>query len=205
MFVAGITGGIGSGKDAATHIFQDLNIEIVDADIASRRVVETGSDAFYQIVDYFGAGVLLPSNDLNRRSLRAMVFADPDKRLWLEGLLHPLIHQWLQDRLQAARTPYVILSSPLLLETSQYQLADRVLVVDATEELQMERAMARDASSESQIRAIMANQMPRMKRQEQADDIINNSGSMDELKEQVEQLHQKYLAMAAAKATGSNS
>ena len=205
MFVVGITGGIGSGKNAATHIFQDLDIEIVDADIASRRVVETGTDAYYQIIDYFGAGVLLPSNDLNRRSLRAMVFADPDKRIWLENLLHPLIHQWLDERLKTARTPYVILSSPLLLETNQYQLADRVLVVDATEELQIERATARDATSKSQIRAIMANQMPRMKRQELADDIISNSGSMDELKEQVEQLHQKYLIMASEKSARNNT
>ena len=93
------------------------------------------------------------------------------------------------------------MSSPLLLETSQYQLTDRVLVVDASEELQIERAMARDATSESQIRAIMTNQMPRAKRLELADDIINNSGSMDNLKVQVQALHQKYLAMAGEATT----
>ncbi|WIO74867.1 dephospho-CoA kinase [Porticoccaceae bacterium LTM1] len=200
MFVVGITGGIGSGKNAATHIFQDLGIEIVDADVASRRVVEQGTPAYEEIVEHFGAGVLLPSGDLNRRALRALVFSDPDKRMWLEGLLHPLIREWLQNRLESAQTPYVILSSPLLLETDQYRLADRVVVVDIPEELQVERTMSRDANSESQVKAIMANQMPRAKRQELADDIIDNSGSMDDLKEQIEALHQKYLEMAAQPA-----
>lgn len=201
MFVVGITGGIGSGKNAATHYFQDFDVEIVDADVASRRVVEQGTEAYDAIIDHFGAGVLLPSGDLNRRALRALVFADPDKRLWLEQLLHPRIQRWLQERLEAAHTAYVMLSSPLLLETNQYQLTDRVLVVDASEELQLERAMARDAASESQIRSIMASQMPRAKRLELANDIINNNGSMDDLKEQVEELHQKYLAMAKEAAT----
>lgn len=200
MFVVGITGGIGSGKNAATHIFQDLGIEIVDADVASRRVVEQGTAAYDQIIEHFGAGVLLPSGDLNRRALRALVFSDPDKRMWLEGLLHPLIREWLQSRLESAQTPYVILSSPLLLETDQYQLADRVVVVDIPEELQVERTMSRDANSESQVKAIMANQMPRAKRQELADDIIDNSGSLDNLKEQIEALHQKYLEMAVQPA-----
>ena len=197
MYVVGLTGGIGSGKNAATHYFQDCDVEIVDADIAARRVVEPHTDAYMEIIEHFGTGVLLPSNDLNRSALRALVFADPEKRQWLEELLHPLIYQWMDQRLRTVQSPYVILASPLLLDTDQYKLADRIVVVDATEELQIERACARDATSEAQIRAIMASQMPRQKRLELADDILCNSGSMEELKTQVEALHQKYLKLAS--------
>ncbi|UTW45048.1 dephospho-CoA kinase [bacterium SCSIO 12696] len=197
MYVVGLTGGIGSGKNAATHYFQDCEIEIVDADIAARRVVEPHTDAYLEIIEHFGVGVLLPSNDLNRSALRAMVFADPEKRQWLEELLHPLIHQWMDERLHTINSPYAILSSPLLLDTEQHKLVDRILVIDATEELQIERACARDATSESQIRAIMASQLPRQTRLDRADDIICNSGSLDELQNQVNAMHQKYLLLAS--------
>lgn len=196
MYVVGVTGGIGSGKNAVTHCFQDHDIEIVDADVASRRVVESGMPAYDAIVDHFGAGVLLPSGDLNRRALRALVFSDPEKRLWLEELLHPLIHQWLQDRLAAVKSPYVILSSPLLFETNQHQLANRLLVVDIPEELQIERTMMRDANSESQIRAIMENQMTREDRLANADDVVDNSGTLEQLSTIVDELHHKYLTLA---------
>ncbi len=196
MLTIGLTGGIGSGKNAAARYFQDLGISVVDADIASRRLVEPGLPAYYDIVEHFGEGVLLPSGELNRRALRALVFSDPDKRLWLENLLHPLIYQWLKDRIQSATSPYVVLSSPLLLETTQYQLTDRVLVIDVPEDLQVERTMSRDANSESQVRAIMSNQMPRAKRLEQANDILDNTGSLEDLKKEVEQLHHKYLVLS---------
>ncbi|MDM3871767.1 dephospho-CoA kinase [Porticoccus sp. W117] len=197
MYVIGLTGGIGSGKNAASHYFQDCGIEIVDADIAARRVVEPHTDAYMQIIDYFGVGVLLPSNDLNRSALRAQVFADPEKRQWLEDLLHPLIYQWMDQRLRTVQSPYVILASPLLLDTDQHKLVDRILVIDATEELQIERACARDATSEAQIRAIMASQLSREKRLERADDVICNSGSLEKLEQQVKDTHQKYLQLAA--------
>lgn len=196
MLIIGLTGGIGSGKNAAAQYFQELGIEVVDADIASRRIVEQGTPAYQQIVEHFGAGALLPSGELNRRALRALVFSDPEKRLWLEKLLHPLIYDWLKERLAGVSSPYAILSSPLLLETNQYTLANRVLVVDVPEEMQVERTMSRDANSESQVRAIMANQMPRAKRLELANDILDNSGSQDELKAHIETLHHKYLSQA---------
>jgi dephospho-CoA kinase len=193
MYIVGVTGGIGSGKNAVTKVFKEFGIDVVDADVASRRVVEPGMHAYDEIIDHFGAGVLLPSGGLNRKSLRALIFSDPEKRKWLEGLLHPLIEEWIKKRLAAANSPYVVLSSPLLLDTNQHKLCDRVLVIDTDEEMQIKRTTARDATSEGQVRAIMANQISRSRRLEQADDVIENNSTLDELHNLVEAAHLSYL------------
>ncbi|GAB5453340.1 MAG: dephospho-CoA kinase [Halioglobus sp.] len=203
--VVGITGGIGSGKSAVTSRFEALGITVVDADLASRVIVEPGKPALEAIAQHFGADILLPDGCLDRAALRSRVFADEQERLWLEQLTHPLIGQEILDQLAASTSAYTILSSPLLLETSQKALSDCVVVVDVPEAVQLERTMARDSNDEAQVRRIMAAQMPRQERLQRADIVIDNSGSMAKLDTVVAELHVEFLQRAerAGKQTGA--
>ena len=194
--VVGITGGIGSGKSEVTRRFESLGITVVDADLAARVIVEPGGSALAAIADHFGAGIIMADGTLDRAALRQKVFADETERHWLERLTHPLIGKEIQRQLESADSPYCILSSPLLLETRQKDMVDCVLVVDVPEATQLERASRRDANSEEQIRRIMAAQMSREKRLEQADIVIDNSQPLAELDAIVEELHKEFLQRA---------
>ena len=196
--VIGITGGIGSGKSAVTDSFAQLGITVVDADLAARAVVEPGRPALAAIAGHFGADILLPDGALDRAALRKRVFDDADERKWLEQLTHPLIGEEIFRQLQAATSTYVILSSPLLLETSQNTLADLIVVVDVPEEIQLVRTMSRDSNDEAQVRRIIAAQMPREERLDRADIVIDNSRPLDALDEVVAELHKEFLARAEA-------
>jgi dephospho-CoA kinase len=196
-FVVGITGGIGSGKTAVSDRFRALGIEIVDADVASREVVKPGMPALDAIRGHFGESVIQPDGALDRAALRQKVFADPAERQWLERLLHPSINAWIREQLTKATSPYVILVSPIMFETQQHLLTNRVLVVDVPESVQLARTMARDNNSETQVRAIMAAQASREKRLERADDVIVNDGGLEALDREVAALHRKYLELAA--------
>lgn len=194
--VIGLTGGIGSGKTAASDYFESLGIIVVDADLASRVVVEKGRPALQQIAKHFGSDFITDSGELNRARLREEIFASPSSKQWLEALLHPLIRDEIQTQLQAAASDYVILVSPLLIETDQYLLTDRVLLIDVPEELQLQRTMDRDSNSADQVKAIMASQASRETRRSKADDIVVNDGSLAQLQDQLEVLHQKYTGLA---------
>ena len=194
--IVGITGGIGSGKSAVTSRFEQHGITVVDADLAAREVVAPGRPALAAIADRFGQDILLPDGTLDRPALRQKVFADDAQRRWLEQLTHPLIGQEILALLTAAQSPYVILASPLLLETSQRELVDLVVVVDVPEALQLRRTMARDDNDEAQVRRIMAAQMSREQRLEGADIVIDNSRSLQELDEAVAELHKEFLQRA---------
>jgi len=200
MFVVGVTGGIGSGKTAVTNCFADLGIAIVDADVASRVVVEPGRPALEAIANHFGPDLLLPDGTLNRPAMRREIFSDPEKKRWLESLLHPLINAEVHRQIDTATTPYVIFVSPLLVEGTHGSLCDRVLVVDVSEELQLQRTMARDNNDAEQVKRIMASQASRQQRLARADDVIENSGSLDELRLKVAALHHRYLQLAAQKS-----
>jgi dephospho-CoA kinase len=193
--IIGITGGIGSGKSAVTQRFEQHGITVVDADLAARVIVEPGKPALQAIAEHFGDDILLENGALDRAALRSRVFLDEDERSWLEQLTHPLIGQEILDQLEASRSPYTILSSPLLLETSQKGLANCVVVVDVPEEVQLKRAMQRDDNDEAQIRRIMAVQMARADKVERADIVIDNSGSLDDLNSRVEELHGEFLRL----------
>lgn len=197
-FVVGIAGGIGSGKTVVSDRFRCLGIEIADADVASRRVVEPGQPALGTIADRFGSDVLLGDGNLNRAVLRERVFEDASERRWLESLLHPLINQWIRNTLEAARSPYAILVNPLMRQRDRR--ADRILVVDVPEEVQIERAMARDGVSKSQVRAILASQLDRRSRLKLADDILTNDGTLEDLHRAVDRLHECYLEAAVRPA-----
>lgn len=196
MLVIGVTGGIGSGKTAATDHFQSLGITVVDADLASRVIVEPGRPALKAIEEHFGANVIAGDGTLDRRALREIVFAKPEERKWLEQLTHPLIGQEIASQIQNSKSEYTILASPLLLESSQHHLAKRVLVIDVPESVQVERTIRRDNTTEEGVKAIIAAQMKRQDRLAKADDVIVNDQDLAHLQQEVEKLHQTYLEMA---------
>ena len=197
MFVVGLTGGIGSGKSTVADEFASLGIDLVDADIAARAVVEPGSAALIAIADHFGRELIQSDGSLDRKALREIVFHNEAEKAWLEQLLHPLIGQWLKQQIQASQSPYCILVSPLLLETAQVELVDRVLVVDVLESTQVQRTLARDGGNEDTVRAIIAAQIGRQERLERADDVFDNEAALDTLSSRVQLLHNNYLQMAA--------
>lgn len=197
MFVLGVTGGIGSGKSAVTQRFEQLGIKVVDADVAARTVVASGKPALEKIAQRFGADILLENGELNRAALRKIVFEQPQERKWLESLTHPLIREEIIQGLQSATSPYVILVSPLLIESGQYHFTQRILVVDVPESIQIQRTCARDDNDAKQVQAIIDAQINRQDRLAKADDVIENTQGLDHLDREVEKLHQTYLLMAA--------
>lgn len=197
MLKIGLTGGIASGKSAASDCFAARGIPVIDADLVAREVVVPGETALEEIEATFGSAVINPDGSLNRTVMRSLIFADPDKRSQLEAILHPRIKEAMLARLAALSAPYCILAIPLLIEANQVELVDRILVVDAPTELQIERLMNRDSVTREQAEAMLAAQIDRTARLAEADDVIVNDGSLAELDEAVEQIHQKYLALAA--------
>ena len=196
MLVIGVTGGIGSGKTAVTDEFTRLGITIVDADVAARTVVANGKPALQEIASRFGQHILLENGDLDRAALRTIVFKDPEQRKWLEQLTHPLIRQEIIQGLQDAQSPYVILASPLLIESGQNKLVNKTLVVDVPVEMQIERTTSRDNNSAEQVKAIIQAQIPRHDRLKHADHVIVNDQDLVHLREQVELQHQQFLKMS---------
>ena len=198
MLRVGITGGIGSGKTALTDWLADKGIVIVDADLASRIIVAPGQPALREITDTFGSQYLQHDGQLDRAALRALVFSDEDKRRQLERITHPRIREELARQMDSAVSPYVVLSSPLLLESGQSTMVDLSVVVDVPEDTQIQRTMARDLNSQELVEGIMAAQLDRDTRISRADIVIDNSGSLDALHERGEILHQTLLARAGA-------
>ena len=198
MFVVGITGGIGSGKSAVTDHLEVLGITVVDADKVARVVVEPGTNGLTAIAEHFGKDILLADGDLDRAALRKIVFDNPDERKVLEGITHPRIRDEIARQLSQATSPYVVLSSPLLLESGQNTFADYVVVVDVPEEVQLRRTMARDDNSEALVKQIMAAQLDRQTRLSRADTSITNDATLEVLYQRVNVLHEELLARAAA-------
>lgn len=195
-FILGLTGGIGSGKSAASQWFEQHGIVVVDADVVAREIVEVGQPALLQIQQAFGDWVLQKDGTLNRRALREHIFQSNDARRILENITHPAIRQSIIQQLQDAQSPYVILVSPLLFETNQHELTDHTLLIDASIELQIQRAAQRDGQNIEQIHRIIAAQMPREQKQQLADDIVLNDGHLEHLYAHLQPLHEQYLQRA---------
>lgn len=195
-FILGLTGGIGSGKSAASQWFEQHGIVVVDADVVAREIVEVGQPALLQIQQAFGDWVLQKDGTLNRRALREHIFQSNDARRILESITHPAIRQSIIKQLQDAQSPYVILVSPLLFETNQHELTDHTLLIDASIELQIQRAAQRDDQNIEQIHRIIAAQMPREQKQQLADDIVLNDGHLEHLYAHLQPLHEQYLQRA---------
>ncbi|BCO12043.1 dephospho-CoA kinase [Aeromonas hydrophila] len=201
MYVVAITGGIGSGKTTVANQFAELGIEVVDADVIAREVVEPGTPALAAIAAHFGSEVITPDGQLDRRRLRERVFTDPQTKGWLNALLHPLIRTEMQRQCAAARSPYCLLVVPLLVENRLTALANRVLVIDVDEATQIERTCRRDGVSREQAQAILAAQASRAERLAAADDVLDNqNGTPEAIKSRILALHETYLAFASQQA-----
>lgn len=208
--VIGLTGGIGSGKTAAADCFQSLGVNIIDADIAARKVVEPGQPALEELVKQFGQEILEQPSDssqadnsrqndksLNRQALRSIVFSNPEHLTWLNNFMHPLIRNWMDSETSRATSAYVIKVIPLLTESALKQQVDRILVIDVPTTTQVERVAKRDNCSATEVQQIMQSQSTREIRLSFADDVISNNSSLEALEISVKKMHNKYLKLAA--------
>ena len=198
MLVIGLTGGIGSGKTAVCQLFEKLGIPIIDADVIAHELTQADQPAVQKIIDVFGPNLLDNKGALDRTKLRQIVFSDPDKRFELESILHPLVLVEIHTRIQAMDTPYCVICIPLLLETDMTENIDRVLVVDAPEELQISRTQERDNLTSDEIHQIMSAQTSRSQRLDAANDVITNDSDMANLEKQVTVLHNRYLELGTS-------
>jgi len=196
MLVIGLTGGIGSGKSITADMFAARGIPVIDADVIARELVEPGMPALAEITARFGPRVIGADGRLDRNALRQQVFGDPVARADLESILHPRIRQRMRDRIDALDSPYCILVIPLLLETGQRDLVQRVLVVDAPEAVQRARVRRRDDLDSDEIEAVLQAQTDRQTRLAVADDVIHNDSDLSSLEAQVDALHRTYLQLA---------
>ncbi|OCH41815.1 dephospho-CoA kinase [Aliivibrio fischeri] len=204
-YVVAITGGIGSGKTTVADRFQALyNINIVDADIIAREVVNPGTEGLAQIEQHFGPQILLNDGHLNRAKLRECIFSEPSEKQWLNDLLHPLIRSEMQRQIALSTSEYTLLVVPLLVENKLQYLANRVLVVDVLEQTQINRTVNRDRVNHQQVKAILASQASREERLAIADDIINNDQQNNDLDMKISLLHEKYLLLSLASINKEN-
>jgi dephospho-CoA kinase len=201
--VVGLTGGIASGKSLVGAMFVKLGAALIDTDVVAREVVALGQPGLDAVAAEFGPKVLLPSGELNRPALRSLVFADDAKRRTLESILHPLIRSRTRGKLAELEAPYALVAVPLLVETSFGELVDRILVVDCPEPLQLERLTRRDAIPKAEALEMLRAQVDRATRLRAAHDVIDNGGTTDATRRQVELLHQRYLDLAAQRARQS--
>lgn len=195
--VIGLTGGIASGKSTVSAAFAELGAAIVDTDLIAREMVVPGTPALAEIVDSFGRDILGSDGSLNRRALREIVFAQPQAKLRLEAILHPRIREQARSQVARANGPYVVLVVPLLMESGQYGWVDRVLVVDVSAQLQERLLMARDDIGRELAQAMIAAQASRQMRLAIADDVVRNSGSVEDLRAQVRSAVRRYRAPAS--------
>ncbi|UTZ35603.1 dephospho-CoA kinase [Vibrio campbellii] len=195
-FVIGLTGGIASGKTTVANLFkQQFKIDIVDADIVAREVVEPGTPGLNAIIEHFGADIVSDDQTLDRAKLREKIFSNPEEKAWLNGLLHPMIREKMIEDLEQVTSDYALLVVPLLVENKLDSLCDRVLVVDVDPQTQISRTVKRDNVSEEQANAILASQASREQRLTLADDVVKNNPDDPDLLLQITDLHEKYLAM----------
>ena len=192
-WVLGLTGGIGSGKSAVSAIFEELGIQVVDADIVAREVVEPGSVGLTKITAHFGDEILTNNGTLDRAKLRAIIFADESQKQWLNNLLHPLIRESMLSQLKQATSEYVILVAPLLFENGLEKYCNHTLLIDVPVDVQITRTTARDNVSVELAKQIIASQMSRADKQQKAGDILDNNRPLEEVKTDVQKLHEKYL------------
>ena len=198
MLKIGLTGGIGSGKSTVAEIFSDLGITIIDADIIAHQLTQPGSDSFKEIKQLLGKEYITDSGELDRKKIAQTIFSNPSKKMALEKILHPRIKQrMLQEIEQAQPSHYIILVIPLLLESDFTDLVDRIIVVDTDDEIRIKRTQQRDSRTEEQIREIMSKQIDRDHRLQQADNILNNNGNLEDLNDAVNRLHRQYMTMIA--------
>jgi len=196
MMIIGLTGGIGCGKSTVADMFAELDVPVIDTDVIARILVKRGQPALDEIIKCFGRSILLENSALDRKKLAQITFNNGQSRKQLEAILHPKIRQTMLDQIKSLSSPYVIAVIPLLFETGQNQLVDRILVVDCPETIQQERVRSRDNRDDQQIQNIISAQTSREIKLASADDIIDNQGDINDLRPQIAELHKKYLNMS---------
>jgi len=196
MLVVGLTGGIGSGKTTVANGFSALGIPVIDTDQLARELVEPGQPALDEIIAVFGKDCLTRDGQLNRASIRQRIYSDAGLKSQLEAILHPKIRRRIKTLLASLREAYCIVVIPLLLETHQTDLVDRILVIDTPEKEQLTRVAARDGLSDNTVMAIMQSQTDRNTRLQSADDVIVNDRDLESLTERILELHTYYMEIA---------
>ncbi|MCL4112700.1 UNVERIFIED_CONTAM: hypothetical protein GTU68_052147 [Idotea baltica] len=196
QWILGLTGGIGSGKSVAANYFKELGVNLVDADIVAREVVDKSQSTLKKIAQHFGNHFIKSNGQLDRLKLRQHIFSLPKEKEWLEALLHPLIRLQIQKQLTETTGNYCILISPLLIESKQHLLTQRILLIDSPEELQVQRVTKRDHIPVDQILPIMQSQFSREQRKTFAHDILLNDNNLENLQLKVQQLHSFYINLS---------
>lgn len=194
--VVGLTGGIGSGKTTVSDYFRALYVPVIDADEIAREITQPNTPAYQHIIKHFGEDILNEDRALNRRQLREIIFSNAAEKSWLEALLHPLIRQEMQKQIQHITSPYCICVIPLLAESTGIEFLDRILVIESSEALQIERTQQRDNSTAQAVENILKTQARASVRRQMAHDIIINDKDLDDLREKVHHLHEKYLKIS---------
>ena len=199
MLKVGLTGGIGSGKSEVSARLDERGAVVIDADKIAREVVEPGTPGLVAVVAEFGDDVLLPSGALDREKVGKIVFADSERLAALNAIVHPLVGERMQELMDAAPADAVVVYDvPLLTENGLAPMYDEVVVVDAPEETQIERLTSRRGMTEEDARARMAAQASREERRAVATHVIDNSGTLDDLKTQVDALWETLTRRAAS-------
>ena len=193
MYCIGLTGTIASGKSLAMDYFKSQAIDTLNADVIARELTQKDSLALADISGHFGKDFFTPNGDLDRRKLRSHIVAHPEARQWLEQLLHPMIRQHIQSALANCKSPYCVIEIPLLLDRTPYPYLNRVLLINSEPQQQIQRLMARDHCTKAEAQALLALQESNNHRAALADDIVLNTGSVDELNCKLGELHHNYL------------
>jgi dephospho-CoA kinase len=205
FFLAGLTGGIASGKSTVSRQLAELGCRVIDADVLAREVVAPGEPAWRAVVEEFGREVLAADGQLDRKRLGALVFAAPARRKVLEAITHPAIMARRQAALDAWTTEgfdgLVVLDIPLLIEIGAAAHVDRVVLVYAERAAQLERLMARDGFDRTEAERRLASQMPLVEKVRHAHYVIDSSGTREETAAQVRAVHAALLAEHRARRT----
>lgn len=189
--VIGLTGGIASGKSTVANMLIDKGITVIDADIIAKQAAEKGMPAYRQIIDEFGEDILLENGDIDRRKLGALVFTNEQKRLALNSIVHPAVREEMlkrRDESIANQETFVVLDIPLLFESKLESLVDKIIVVSVTKELQLERLTKRNQLTEEEALSRIRSQIPLEEKVSRADNVIDNSGTLEETKQQLEEI-----------------
>lgn len=192
-YIVGLTGGIGSGKTTVANMFSRFNIDLVDADLVARQVVEPNSTCLNEIVKHLGSDILLEDKTLNRAQLRELVFNDAELKLWLNNLLHPAIRTEMLRQLNDSTSSYTLLIAPLLFENGLEQHCNTTIAIDVPEAIQLSRTVQRDNNSESIVKNIIQSQISREKRLSKADIIIDNNQPLTKVESIVLEIHHTIL------------
>ena len=193
--IVGLTGGIGSGKSAAGDFFIELGIDLIDADMISKDILDNNSKAKELFIENFGEIYIDENNNINRSLLREDIFKDNNKKEKLESIIHPFVREEITEFITKSNSIYKIIMVPLIYETKSQDFYDKIILIDCDEDYQIKRASQRDEKSKEDIINIIKNQATREERQSIADEIILNNSTLDDLKNQVIKVHQRLLGI----------